>query len=416
MSRAASDIPALLVLFLVLLLALLLRLLAVWQLGAPPSSDGLEYHSIAVNLVSGAGYFDQWHSTTARDPAYPVFLAALYALFGTHYRYALLVQAVLQAGMVVPVFFLTRRLSGSREAALLAALLFAVYPAFEIVTLLYTENLQIILLICFLWAACVSLRTGRGRTATTLAAGLSAGVLALTKPELALLTPFMLLLCLAWRPVRRYWRRCVAMAAIALLLAGTWQMREWLVGEPTGRNQATILTETILYSSAYPAHTGSWWWPVTDMHAFELELAQAERYRHGTSVAEMEKELYRKLLEHPLGYLKLSLSRLLILWVSPPVGSSMLDRISPVLRWVALVLQWLFVLTALAMLLHSLRRRPELLPFLAVALYWTGVYSLTSALRRYSYPLVAEECVLAAWALIALVSAWEGRRLRRQSQ
>jgi len=68
------------------------------------------------------------------------------------------------------------------------------------------------------------------------------------------------------------------------------------------------------------------------------------------------------------------------------------------------------------MLLHSLRRRPELLPFLAVALYWTGVYSLTSALRRYSYPLVAEECVLAAWALIALVSAWEGRRLRRQSQ
>ncbi len=394
-------------------LAVVLRLLVVWKLGAPPSSDGMEYHSIAVNLVSGYGYFDQSQSATSRNPAYPVLLAGLYAIFGVHYQAALIVQAVLQAGMVVPVFFLARSMSGSQMAGLLAALLFAIYPSFEIVSLLYTENLQVILLICFLWSACEALRPRPDRLTPTLMAGLCAGGLGLTKPELSLLTPFMLVLCLLWRAVRDRWRQCLIMATISILMVGAWQVRNYAVQEHTGRGQFTVLTESILSSSAYPAHTGSWWWTVTDMSKIEDELKLAEQYRHSHSARELKNELRENIRQHPFGYLKLGICRMLILWVSPPPGSSTLGRISPVLKWGALAGQWLFVMLALGMLVRSLKTRPELLPLLAVALYWTGVYSLTAALRRYSYPLVAEECILAAWALWLQYSWWRQRKCER---
>jgi len=393
-------------------LAVILRLLAVWKLGEPPGADGLEYHSIAVNLVSGHGYFDQWQSATARNPAYPVLLAGVYALFGIHYQTALIAQAVLQACVVAPVFFLARSISGSQAAGLLAALLFAVNPFFEIVSLLYTENLQVILLLCFLWSAYEAVHRRAGWLLSAIIAGLCAGGLGLTKPELSLLAPCMLALCLLWRAVRDRWRQCVIMATISILMVGAWQVRNHAVQEQTGRDQSTILTEAILYSSAYPSHTGSWWWTVTDMSKLEDELKLAKQYRNNTPDRVMENELREHIKQHPFGYLKLSLSRALILWVSPPVGSSTLGRISPALKWGALSGQWLFVILALGMLVRSLKTRPELLPFLATALYWTGVYSLLGAWRRYGYPLVAEECILAAWALWLLYSGW--RRHKRE--
>jgi len=394
-------------------LAMALRLFTVWKMGAPPDNDGLEYHSIAIHLLSGLGYIDQHQFTTARSPVYPAFLAVLYALFGIHYQIALIAQAVLQAGMVVPVFFLARAISGSQATGLLAALLFAINPSFEIVSLLYTENLLVILLIFFLWSAYEALRCKVGWLLPAIIAGLCAGGLGLTKPELSLLTPFMLLLCLLWRAVRDRWRQCVIMTTIAMIMVGAWEVRNYNVREHMDRSQLYTLTEAIVFSSVYPAHTGSWWWTVTDMSKLENELARATQYRHKRTLRVLENELREKIKQYPFGYVKLSICRVLILWVSPPVGSSMLGRISPVLKWSALAGQWLFVMLALGMLIRSLKTRPELLPFLVIALYWTGVYSLTGAWRRYGYPLVAEECILAAWGLWLLYSGWHQRRGER---
>jgi len=395
-------------------IAVVLRLLAVWKLGESPANDELEYHAMAVNFVSGFGHsLNPGHFASFRSPAYPALLAIVYALSTINYQYVLVTQAVLQALMVAPIFFLARTITASLGVALLAALLFAFHTSFEIVSRLYAENLSIILMLPFLWGAYEALRRKDRWLLPTIITGLCAGGLGLTKPELSLLAPFTLVLCLFWRVTRGCWRRYAIMATVSMLMIGIWQLQNHET-QKTDSGQDGLIVHALLDSTYYPAHTGTWWWTVSDMKKFEHELFQSRQYFHQHPDRTMlMDEMLEKIVEHPFGFMKLSFCRVLILWFSPPVGSSLLDRISPALRWAALIGKWVFVTLALGMLVRSLAWQPALLPFLAVALYWTGVYSLIISLRRYSYPLVAEECILAAWALWLLYSGWRRRKRER---
>ncbi len=385
-------------------LGLILRLIAVWQLGEPPGEDALEYHSIAVNLLSSFEYaFIPGHPTTFRGPAYPSFLAGIYGLSGIDYHNALILQALFHTGMIVAVFFLTVSLSQSVNAGLLASLLFALNPSFEITSRLYAENLSIILTFFFLWSTYRLLCCKTACLLPVIIAGVCAGLLGLTKPELSLLAPFMLVLCLLWKAARGHWKNCAIVAAISMLIIGSWQLRNYNIQETSGKGQADYLTWTLLDGFYYPAHTGSWWWPVTDMKEFEAEFSQYRKYEHSQpDKSLLVKELREKIRRNPIGFMKLCVSNILILWASPPVGSSFLGNISPVLKWAALAGKWIFILLALGMLALTLPKQYKLLPFLAIFLYWTGVYALIIARRRYGYPLIAEECVLVAWALSSL--------------
>jgi len=320
-------------------LAMVLRLLAVWKLGALPSHDELEYHAMAVNLVSGLGHsLNPGHFASFHSPAYP---------------------------------------------ALLAALLFAFHTSFEIVSRLYAENLSIILALPFLWGAYEALRRKDGWLLPAIIAGLCAGGLGLTKPELSLLAPFALVLCLFWRTTRGCWRRYAIMATISVLIIGIWQLQNHGI-QKTGSGQGGFIVHALLDSTYYSAHTGRWWWTVSDMKKFEHELFQSRQYLHQHPDKTMlMDEMLEQIIEHSFGFMKLSFDRVLILWFSPPVGSSLLGWISPALKWAALIGQWLFVTLVLGMLVRSLARQPALLPFLAVTLYWTSVYSLIVSLRRY---------------------------------
>jgi len=113
--------------------------------------------------------------------------------------------------------------------------------------------------------------------------------------------------------------------------------------------------------------------------------------------------------EQPWLMIKLSVSRGLILWVSPPVGSGQLAAFAGPLQGLALLLQYLFVGAAFWMLLRVCRERPEFVPVLALALYMTVVYGLTHSIRRYGYPFAPELCLFAAWWMGMLWRKWRPR-------
>lgn len=385
-------------------LALALRVAAVGIWGAPPEKDALQYHAIAVNLASGNGYtLEAGSPSTLRPPAYPAFLAGIYALTGTDYRHALYAQALLHTALVLPLFWLGRRLTGSAAAGFLAAGLFAVHPSLEIVSRLYAENLLIFLALGFVIAVYMAMQQQRMRPAWTLAGGVFAGIMGLAKPEMALLGLSVLVLGLLWPGARAHWRRLGVIAIVSLLVVGPWQGRNLAVRDHA---QGKLANETLFFSY-YPALNGSWWWPVTDMRALERERERAHAYLAQRSREQVAQALKDAVADHPLGFAKLALSRAIILWVSPPVGSSTLDSISPVLRWLALMAQYVFVAAGLSMLLWRAAKRPELLPILASALYMTLVYALVHAIRRYGYPFVPELCLFAAWGIWQL---WADRR------
>ncbi len=391
----------------IFMLALVLRLAAIWAMSAPPDRDALQYHSIAVNLLTGHGYaIHPDIPTSLRPPVYPVFLAAIYGITGVDYHAVLLVQALLNAAMVFPVFFLGWKLAQSMPVALIGALLFALHTSFEIVTRLYAENILIPLSIAFvmlmpqIWCA--------GGHWYAVAAGLVAGVMGLTKPEFAFLGVATLLLGWFWIPLHSGRRLLWLVMGVSLLLTGVWQWRNMEVQDA---GQVEIEHVTLL-RAYYPAFSGTWWWPATDMRALEQMRDEGWEFlaSHPDSDA-LREELLGLVMAHPFMAAKLMLSRELILWASPPVGSSMLADISAVLKWAALLAQYAFVLLAFATLALCLRDRRELFSFLVLAAYMTVVYGLVHAIRRYGYAFVPELCMLAAWgAWLLWCRLWGGRR------
>jgi hypothetical protein len=150
----------------IFLLALGLRLgwIARTDTEIPLLSDPQYYHATASNIADGRGYTvavdergfvagEGGEATAFWAPGYPLALAPLYAVFGPDVRAARVFNAVVGALMVVPVFFLGRRVAGggrkplsAEEGAasgaptttldsshelggIVAALLFAVCPA-----------------------------------------------------------------------------------------------------------------------------------------------------------------------------------------------------------------------------------------------------------------------------------------------
>lgn len=391
----------------IFLLALALRVLAVEFLGAAPDKDALQYHTIAVNISTGHGIaVEPGFPTGVRPPAYPIFLAAIYAAFGADYHHALYAQALLNALLVLPLFWLGRAMSGSAVVGLLAAGLFAINTTFGIVSSLYAENLLIPLALGFVWTLYMMLQRPGGGMVWALAGGILAGLMGLTKPEMALLGLGVLILGLLRPRTRLHWRSLGIVAVISMLIVGAWQVRDHTIND---REHADSFIYTLSYSY-YPALDGSWWWPVTDMRELEKERMRAETYLSEHTQGQNTSALEDALVGHPGGFMKLVISRVIILWASPPVGSSVLNSVSPLLRWLALIAQYIFVAGGLGMLLYCVVKRPELLPILALCLYMTIVYGLLHAIRRYGYPFVPELCLFAAWWMGMLWQHWRPQR------
>jgi len=396
------------VLVLLFVLTLGVRMMLIRHFSEMPSKDALQYHQIAMNLLAGKGFsVDGTSPTRLRPPAYPLFLAGVYALTGTDYRHALYAQALMHSLLVFPLCWLAVRISSIRVVGWLTILLFVFHTSFEIVARLYSENLLVALGVGFVAAGFALFQKEAGHYRAAFGAGLFAGLMGLTKSEFALLGVALMLLgwiIPKWKDRRR---QLLLSAVISLVLVGGWQFRNAL----TPFLEEESITETTLLRSYYPAFVGTWWWSVTDMEKLEEEREESKRYfeKHYGS-QHLIKELAEKVMAEPLSLFKLILSRGLILWFSPPVGSSALGGISPFLKWVALILQHGFVILALMTLGLRIREDPGLLSFLALAVYMTVVYGMIHSIRRYGYVIAPELCLLSA---IGLVWIWDRRCWKR---
>ena len=88
------------------------------------------YDMIAENLVLGNGYRVEADTsdTMLREPGYPLLLAAAFRIGGYHIETARLVNLVLTMLAALALMTLALHLTGDRSAALLAALIFMLYP------------------------------------------------------------------------------------------------------------------------------------------------------------------------------------------------------------------------------------------------------------------------------------------------
>jgi 4-amino-4-deoxy-L-arabinose transferase-like glycosyltransferase len=245
-------------LLLIFLLALATRAFAVSFFLALPVSDALDYHRLAISLSQGHGYVDEAGAATAwRPPGYPLFLAAIYKVFGAQYKAAYYIQALL-GSLAALLLFVFAMLTIGRKEAFVAALLAAVYPGFFwLPRILLSENLAMPLSIAALCAAALFVRTHLSVWACTL--GVLLGFSVLVRGSNLLFAAFLLLtvlMLLSKKPDARksYLQMSLAPACLLLVML-PWTARNYQIFHrliPVANQDGLTL-----YASYWPPQVGS---------------------------------------------------------------------------------------------------------------------------------------------------------------
>jgi len=182
----------------IVLLALLLRLPR-FLTAQVVLTEGTTYVTIARNLAAGRGYVG---ILGVRDffvpPLYPLLIAALVRLGFDAIWAGRLLSLILGALLPLPLYWLTREMSGRRVAGLFASLLLAFHPLLIIyASRVWSETTYSFLLWCGLWCAWAALR--RGKWIAAALAGLCFGAAYLTRQEgVIYFAVFLVLLIAAW--------------------------------------------------------------------------------------------------------------------------------------------------------------------------------------------------------------------------
>ena len=179
------------------------------------TGDPLEYDHRALEILSGKWIGDDasFHSS----PAYPYFLALVYAVFGHSYTAVRIIQSLIGIGSCTLIFFITRKLIGSPQA-IISGLIAALYAP----SVYFDSELLMISLVVFASLSALALLltySERGHAWLSLAAGACLGFGALGKPNLLLFLPAAIFWI--WWSAGRLGRPRRAGRAAALLACGT---------------------------------------------------------------------------------------------------------------------------------------------------------------------------------------------------
>ena len=390
------------------------------------SGDEDSYERMSMNILEHGNLGFRGVPSAWRPPAYPVFLAGVYGVAGHSYTVARVVQCVLDSLMPVLVFA-TLWTMGRPRAGLWSGAAYAVYPFFIMnATELMTEFLVLILtgVLIYLLVRC-TWRKNR-RLLTAFAAGLTCGVLYLTRENNILLAP-MLPVAL-WIGLRRV-GRSVAIKAASLFLAGFLAM--W---------GAYAIRNAVHYHRFVP--TGSSGWgnvACSAMYAIHGEEWQSEKnqwIRQQGFIAhrdfenpdnagmefpdEFEQQAHAKAValklikENPGKYFVYCLKK--IAWVTFHIdhrGWNMPRNALWYLRMSLAGPYWIVAILGVMGLVMAWRQgfRTFVLSHTAITLACLVVVIMTTPWKRYRYVTFDFACVSAAgFALAALWDRIRGRR------
>ncbi len=192
-------------------------------------ADAVFYYVTAKNVATGVGYLlPDGRFLGSVAPAFPLFLAAVFKVFGVGLTQAVAAQVVLGAATTVLVYYLARRYF-DKTTAIIAAAIFAAHPVYVWSSrVVLSETLATFLLAGALLAYA---RASRGSAAHAVFAGLFLGAAALCRSSFYAVAAVLTAGLAFYRmggPAARV--RAVALTALAFLaLTGLWTYRNYRV-------------------------------------------------------------------------------------------------------------------------------------------------------------------------------------------
>jgi len=221
-----------------LALALRIGMTAKFQgISSPPSHDigldQIDYEMFAYHLSIGDGYvLEPGLATARRTPGTSLGILPIYWIAGRNFLLARIWWCAISAATVVVVGLLGATIF-SRTTGSIAAAFTAFYPGHFYYAMHFSSEVVFGLWLALgllLFILCI-------RTTNiwiSLAAGICWGLAILTRSQIALLFPLLMLGSLCWAELRRHWRVQLVMTFAALLTVSPWIARNYLVfGKPT---------------------------------------------------------------------------------------------------------------------------------------------------------------------------------------
>jgi 4-amino-4-deoxy-L-arabinose transferase-like glycosyltransferase len=397
--------------------------------------DEFQYLALAKCLSSGPGYaMSPGEPSAVRVPGYPIYLAALFRIFGSSVRVALLGNALLVALLPALTFALAKPAFG-RKAAVVAAFFCAFDPGlyFFGLSVAYSEALFAVLLCAgtLMWQRAQSpdpekvlesdlsvAKSGTGRSADlpetrrplffSLAAGILFGAVSLTRAGMLGL-PFLIVAIefMVRRQNLFFKRAAVFVVAFAFTLL-PWPLRNhavmgaWIV---SSTNDGVTLLGSVL---AAKQHRGDWLNPAE----VAPEYARVQRMPDGIERDRAETRLAIGELKKisPVTLLEVAVKRVLRLWV--PLIRIVTDDVGPKAN-LAVNLFYFPAMLLAAFGLWKARHNPAIIPLWTVCLYLTLLAALSWGGTRFRYGVEPFLAIFAAYGLLEvkrLSSAWVRRQ------
>jgi 4-amino-4-deoxy-L-arabinose transferase-like glycosyltransferase len=409
------------------LLALLVRVgAAVASFGEPLAFDPKDYDRHARSIAAGHGYPEAVHTrdgpSAIRPPAYPVLLAAAYALRGqdqpppgwrTYFSGTFTVAALI--GLIAFQLW-------GRRVGLVALAIAALYPPLIVLGMtLLSDPLFVMFELAAVAAALAARSRPERRLRWALAAGVLAGLAWLTRSNGYALLPALALLVWTGRPwlARRSLAAPVALVAAAVLVIVPWTIRNAVAMHDfvlVSDNGGYTLAGTYNATAMHDAHFRAGWRPP------QADPTDAALMQTTTGELDQSQKLGRAarhfIAAHPLYVAEAAGCNTLRLaflgWLACGDDRNVTrgyvgeEGTSRALAWLAIAAFAAVVVLALAGAFTRARRLAPRALWLVPALLWTAVFVL--AANRFRAPL---EPFLIMLAALALVAGWDRLRARR---
>lgn len=399
----------------VFLLGLTFRLIFIRYLGRPPANDLLWNDAVGWNLASGRGFTASQELPYVpgifRSPGYPAFLAIIYALYGHSFYAAFVGQCVLDS-LTAVLLTLTVRNLAQVGVALLAGLIYALYPY----SAFFCGNLSQDILLTFMVGLVLYLiptdREAGAGASRWLLIGVAMGVATLVKPFIILyaIVPAVSL----YRSTET--RRSKVQAAAALILGMATVISPWVA-----RNYLTFHAFPPLAAGGTGTNL---MYLVKELDGGEKELVSGFRvpvsggeaardylrtFQDGTSLIVEEKRLAEQAVPEILArwpaYFLLVLRHIPRLWVSLyAIGQSRTMALA------GLGISIVYLASGICGIFLVRQEWRRLIPLLATIILITVIYAPYTAEARYTLPARPALVAFVGFAVGALVKRFRFMR------
>ena len=389
------------------------------------------YSDIAVNLARGHGFVAEAGGEPIiwRAPLYPVFLAAVYALFGEHNETGVfLAQSVLDSLTAVLIFYMGTRLFGE-TVGFVSAVTFALHPLSAYYSLRFLSEPLFTLAFTAVIASWIAAATSR-RIIAYMTVGALIALASLVKPIALGLWP-LLATCALYQlreePVRALFAT-TALTVACLIALSPWALRNYrvtgeLVAVATGGGYALWLGNQMVSEGKEDWEVDE----VTRAYLFERRgavitgteradqaLASVANYpsiRSATqpvhiSVSEDHAfflAAWREMSSHPFDTALLTVRKLFRFWFRIFLPDN---------RWAQsyiVLFQTLFLGVAVLGMLEAKRQGITVFALILPVLFLAAVHAMTFSTIRYSIPTIPVFSILQAAGLRAIVHALNER-------